>query len=204
MAPPGTVPMMTRMIPLCANADRIRGAGSAAKESASQTMPRRFIEESFFASKVAKARINSSTGARTTKLACSADEKICLHRALTFDFQRAARLEFEIVAKHAIRFSRDVDTAGSAEAFHAARGIHRVAPDIINELVRANHAGHDRTNMNPDPDFQIDIQSGAHTLHDVQHLDKTSKPLMPGIIRSSRIRSKFSTSKRSSAPTPLS
>src|SRR5947208_17081101 len=78
MAPPGTVPMMTRMIPLCANADRMGGAGSAAKESASQTMPRRFIEESFFACKVAKGRINSPTGARTTKLACSADEKICL------------------------------------------------------------------------------------------------------------------------------
>src|SRR6266516_1370567 len=78
MAPPGTVPMTTRMIPLCASADRMGGAGSAAKESASQTMPRRFIEESFFACKVATGRINSPTGARTTKLACSADEKICL------------------------------------------------------------------------------------------------------------------------------
>src|SRR5437588_11429591 len=117
MAPPGTVPMTTRMIPLCASADRIGGAGSAAKESASQTIPRRIIEESFFASKVAKARINSSTGARTTKLACSADEKICLHRALTFDFQRAARLEFEIVANQAIRFSQEVDKTGNTESF---------------------------------------------------------------------------------------
>src|SRR5215472_15761899 len=45
MAPPGTVPTMTRMIPLCASTDRIGSAASAARESASQTMLRRFIRE---------------------------------------------------------------------------------------------------------------------------------------------------------------
>src|SRR5262249_44937346 len=166
MAPPGTVPMMTRMIPLCASA--ADGTARAARESASQTMPRRLICETLLRGKSSRADQLAAYARRS----CSAHEKVRLHRALTFDVQWPARLKLKVVAKQVICFSRDVNTAGSAETFHTARGIHRVAPDIVDEFVRANHAGNDRPNMNPNPDFQIDAQTGAHALYDVQHLDR--------------------------------
>src|SRR5262245_1263866 len=169
MAPPGTEPTMTRMIPLCASAAGV--TARATSERASQPMPRRRICQTLLRGK-SQSAASISVLREKIALACSAHEKVRLHRALTFDFQRPARLKLKVMAKHVICFSRDVDTAGSAEAFHAARGIHSVAPDIINELVRANHAGNDRPNMNPDPDFQIDIQTGAHPLYDIQHLDR--------------------------------
>jgi hypothetical protein len=41
--------------------------------------------------------------------------------------------------------------------FHAARGIHGVAPDIVDKLVRPDDAGNDRAGMNADARLKAQV-----------------------------------------------
>src|SRR5215510_5986861 len=102
--------------------------------------------------------------------ACASQEKVRLHRALALDLQWAARLECKIVTQDPVYFTGDMDAARDAEGFHPACRIHGISPDVVDEFMRPNHAGDDRPGMNADPRLQIDAESGARALYDIQHV----------------------------------
>ena len=65
-------------------------------------------------------------------------------RAGAFDVDRAALLAGEVVLHQAPGAFGDLDGAGLALAFHSAREVHRVAPQVVDELLGADHARHHR------------------------------------------------------------
>src|SRR6185437_15766218 len=77
-------------------------------------------------------------------------EKECLHLALPLDFHRLARLEAELVAEKLAGSRRHGDPLDLAIFFHAARGVHGVSPDVVDELVPADDPGDERAAIDAD------------------------------------------------------
>jgi hypothetical protein len=71
-------------------------------------------------------------------------QEICLHHPLALDLDHSPPFELETIAKRGSRRRRNLNAAGRRVGFHAACGVHGVAPHIVDELVRANDPGCDR------------------------------------------------------------
>src|SRR5688500_14529485 len=67
-----------------------------------------------------------------------------LHLALPLDVDRPPSPAGELVLQQLVRRSRDLDLTWGAVRFHAARRVHGIAPEVVEEALRADHAGGDR------------------------------------------------------------
>ena len=76
------------------------------------------------------------------------------HRALAFQFQRAARLEHEAVAKPLPECLGHVHAPDHAAAFHAACSVDRVTPEVVRELLLGNHAADGGAGVDADAQIQ--------------------------------------------------
>ena len=85
-------------------------------------------------------------------------QEVGIHHALALDVERAARLERVGAAQDVARLRGDMDLPWRAECLHAACGVHRVAPDVVDEFVRADDAGDYWASVDADPRLQIDLQ----------------------------------------------
>ena len=68
--------------------------------------------------------------------------------------------------------------------FHAAREVHRFAPQIVDEFLAADHAGHHRPGIDADPESQPSAAEGAlrnGLAHVQRQLDQH-----PGMVRTGR------------------
>src|SRR4029077_20882196 len=97
-------------------------------------------------------------------------EIIEFHLALASDFDRAASFELKRLAQRALGIFRHLYLARAAERFHSRSSIHGVAPNVIEQLARADHASHRRAGMNSDPHSYILAQFAAQLTHHVQNL----------------------------------
>src|SRR5207247_2653426 len=70
------------------------------------------------------------------------------------ELDRAARLDREAAGERALGRAGDVDAAGAAARFQAARNVHGVAPDVVDELVPADDAGDDRAGVDADAELE--------------------------------------------------
>src|SRR5215813_12975920 len=77
-----------------------------------------------------------------------------LNRALALDLDHAARLEHVFVLELLVDRARHLDGVGHADRFHAARQVHRVAPQVVDVLALADHAGHYGAAVDADPQLQ--------------------------------------------------
>src|SRR4029079_15790006 len=80
------------------------------------------------------------------------------HAAFALHLDLAALLQHEVALEEALRAFAQLDSVGLAMRLHARRGVDRVAPQVVAELVLADDAGHDR------PDFDTDAQAQREAL----------------------------------------
>src|SRR5437879_5930629 len=85
-----------------------------------------------------------SRGQNTRKSARSPREIIEFHPALASDFDRAASFELKSLAQRALGFFSHLYPASAAVRFHSRGCVHRVAPNVIEQLASADHASHRR------------------------------------------------------------
>src|SRR5205814_8299536 len=67
------------------------------------------------------------------------------HLPLALDRDRSPRLAHELVLEQLLRRPGDLDPPRGPLGLHAARGVHSVAPEVVQEPLAADHAGHDRS-----------------------------------------------------------
>src|SRR5205807_5482326 len=91
---------------------------------------------------------------------------------LALDVEGAARLEGEEVLQPLVDRPRHLDRIGQAVRFHAAGKVHRVAPQVVDVLALADHAGHHRAAV--DADAQAHRHAMLHRVlaGDVDHADR--------------------------------
>ena len=65
----------------------------------------------------------------------------------------------------------DLDTIWDTMRFHAAGGIYRVTPHVVNELLESDHSGHGRSGVHSDPNLEIHIGFFPVLLEQRQHLE---------------------------------
>src|SRR5579872_654330 len=89
-----------------------------------------------------------------------AAEKIRIHRALAFDVDRSSRLEMPFVARRALKGLGHMDSSRQAVSFHPAGEVHIVTPEVIGELVLADHPRDDRACVDADPQLKVRMPCG--------------------------------------------
>src|ERR1700704_5967573 len=85
-------------------------------------------------------------------------QKISIHRASTLEFNRSSRIEGKSSLQSFEHRFADVSPTGRALRFKPACRVHRITPDVVNELADANDAGNDA------PGLQSDAQTEAAEL----------------------------------------
>ena len=93
----------------------------------------------------------------------------CFHKTLALDLDRTAALEIEPIAERKTRRGGDLNPAGQRVRLHTARGIHRVAPDVVGEFVRADDAGNNRAAMNPDARLKFEAGGFGNVVNCIEH-----------------------------------
>src|SRR4029079_7011282 len=73
-----------------------------------------------------------------------------LDLAFPLDRDPPARHALELVPDELVGRVGDLDPPGRPVRFHAARGVHRVTPEVVEEPLAPDHAGHDRAGVDPD------------------------------------------------------
>ena len=74
-------------------------------------------------------------------------------RTLALEVHGAGGAELEATLQPPGDLVRDLDGARRGGRLEPARGVDRVAPDVVGELARADHARDDRPDLDPDPDL---------------------------------------------------
>src|SRR5260370_39912053 len=87
-------------------------------------------------------RLSRAASSRWSRLLGSARslvpiKEIGFYKSLPFDIQRPTWLEAEHVAQCLAGRGGDMNAAGQAVALHALCGVHGIAPDVVDEFVRA-------------------------------------------------------------------
>src|SRR5262249_59164173 len=78
------------------------------------------------------------------------EEQVGGHWSFALDVHGVAPAEFVAVSKALIGALGDLNGAGLGVGFHAAGGVDRVAPEVVDELGPADHAGDDRPGVDAD------------------------------------------------------
>ena len=82
------------------------------------------------------------------------DEVPGLHRALPLDLDRPTLRADELVLQQIVRRTGDLDLPRRPVRLHPARRVHRVAPQVVQEPLRADHPGDDRPELIPIRQFE--------------------------------------------------
>ena len=85
---------------------------------------------------------------------------------------RGSKIEAIAQQSTASRPKNSRNAAGQGVGFHAARGIHRVAPDVVSEFVRADDAGNDGTAVNPDARLKFQIGGFGNVIDRIEHAQR--------------------------------
>ena len=72
-----------------------------------------------------------------------------------FDIEPTTWFKAEPISQRLTSRSRDMDTARLAMAFHALCDIYCISPYIIDELLRAEYSGDQRTGVEADPHLKL-------------------------------------------------
>jgi len=76
-------------------------------------------------------------------------QKVRSHIALSLHFHFPSALELvRVMPQDLVHFFRDLSVIRKSSGVHPARDVHRVAPDIVLGLSRADHACHYRADVN--------------------------------------------------------
>ena len=124
------------------------------------------------AASISREHRAASYSAAALALARPLAQEKSFHRSLAFDFDAAARFEIKPIVQQSARRCRDLDATGQGVGFHAACGIHRIAPDVVGEFVGADDAGNDRTRVNADPGLELQAGCRGDRLHLVEHAQR--------------------------------
>ena len=89
--------------------------------------------------------------------------------AHALDVDQAAGLAFVVGRERLAGRLGDVDPAGQAVRLEPAREVHRVAPDVVDELVDPDHAGDHRPGVDADPDLERDLEGPVDPLERGEH-----------------------------------
>ena len=85
--------------------------------------------------------------------------QIGCHLSLSANIDVAARFRFEAVLDPFVDRLRDLDTAGKAVRLHTTRQVHRLTPQIVDELRFANHTGNNRPILSYGNVFRVNATS---------------------------------------------
>src|SRR5215207_6331881 len=80
--------------------------------------------------------------------------------------QPASSRRREEVTDRVDGFTRDVDALGLARGLHPARGVYRVTPHVVRELLAADDAGDERPSVQPDANRKPDAPTSRTALAD--------------------------------------
>src|SRR5215213_6345145 len=93
--------------------------------------------------------------------AIPADESPGLHLAFAFHVDEPDRLGDEVGAQQLPGRTRDLDLVRCPVRLHAARHVHRVAPEVVEEAAASDHASHDRAGADPDPEPEVALRQAC-------------------------------------------
>src|SRR5689334_22101419 len=77
-----------------------------------------------------------------------------LHAPFTLHLDRPAGTDLQLALEQPRGVVAHLDAVRLAVGFHAGGGIHGVAPEVVAELVLADHARHHRAALHPDAQAQ--------------------------------------------------
>src|SRR5919109_2584735 len=84
----------------------------------------------------------------------AAGQEVRPNPALAFDLHVAPFTKGELVPQAVVGLGRHLDAARDSLRLHAAGHVHRIAPDVVDELLEADHAADGRARVDADPDLQ--------------------------------------------------
>src|SRR5436189_3211243 len=97
------------------------------------------------------------------------EEEMRSHPPLALDVDDAALLELEPLRQPGSRAVRDMDGTGDSLRLHPARRVDRVTPQVVAELLDADHARHDGTDVDSDPELDP-AQGSSCSVHGQGHV----------------------------------
>ena len=68
---------------------------------------------------------------------------------------------------------------------HPTRHVHRVAPEVVQEALASDDAGHDRPGVDPDPELEAEVADGVVRPHGLAHVEGHERH-HPGVVRAGR------------------
>src|SRR5437660_12035761 len=102
-------------------------------------------------------------------LSAPAKQNEGFHWAFSFDVDGAVRLQPKALVDVPMGCSRDLDAVRHAVRLHATGDVHRIAPDVVDELVSPYDPGHHVARMNADAHLQGDRHVAARPLDRLDH-----------------------------------
>ena len=94
------------------------------------------------------------------------------HVAEALDRDGAARSEGECIPKQCGGSGGEVDGVERGAAFHAAGGVHGVAPEVVGEFVAANDTGGERAAVEAGAEVEIETTDVADTVQRFVHAER--------------------------------
>src|SRR5262249_25685532 len=107
-------------------------------------------------------RVSSSLG---DGIRSASDEIPRFHLPLALHRDGPPRLVDDLVIEQLLGRSRDLDPSRGPLRLHAAGSVYGVAPEVVEKPLPADHAGHDRSRVDPDPKLEPELPDrvdGAH------------------------------------------
>src|SRR5262245_66393364 len=85
------------------------------------------------------------------------DEVPRLQVAFALHRDRPPRLVDELVLEQLLRRAGDLDPSRAPVRLHAARGVHGVPPEVVQESLPADHARHNRARVDSDAQLEAEM-----------------------------------------------
>src|SRR3954468_18440747 len=90
-------------------------------------------------------------------LAFPRNQEGCCHPSLTSQADDAPGLKLIMMLQCTLHLLRHLDASGKATSLKAASHVYRIAPDIVDELVHADHTSHHWTGVHTNPRSKPDL-----------------------------------------------
>src|SRR3954453_24132816 len=114
-----------------------------------------------------------AAGRRRRPGAPRAEEVPGLDLALPFHVDRPARLAVELLCDQVVGRTCDLHAPGRSVGLHAARRVDGVAPEVVEEALPADNAGHDGARVDADAKLEAEVpELGAYA---VEHVERHTR-----------------------------